>query len=212
MDKPVVVTGAHGFIGRHVARKLASLGHTVIGLGHGVWTRDEWRSWGISEWHTVDVTLENLVTYAGRPQAIVHCAGSGSVVYSASHPHQDYQRTVATTAAVLEFARLHAPEAAVVCPSSAAVYGQARQIPISETAALNPISPYGVHKLMAEMHCRIRLIEAGGRPRTIPFDEIVRISLQSSPRGGNLNGANPCFHSAGRNVRHITRPLRGSRR
>jgi UDP-glucose 4-epimerase len=132
-------------------------------LGHGVWTRDEWRSWGISEWQTVDITLENLMTYAGRPQAIVHCAGSGSVVYSASHPHQDYLRTVATTSAVLEFARLHAPEAGVVYPSSAAVYGQARRIPIPETAELTPVSPYGVHKLMAEMQCRMYARQFGTR-------------------------------------------------
>lgn len=155
MDSPIVVTGAHGFIGRHVARKLASLGHPVIGLGHGVWTREEWRSWGIYEWHTMDVTVENLVTYAGIPRAIVHCAGSGSVIYSARHPRQDYLRTVATTSAVLEFVRVHAPDAALVYPSSAAVYGLARQLPIKETAPSNPVSPYGAHKQMSEMLCHM---------------------------------------------------------
>ena len=153
MARPVLITGAYGFIGRHVARVLAAEGLTIIGIGHGAWSREQWRKWGISEWHAADVNLDNLVTHAGLPQAVVHCAGSGTVGFSATHPHQDYQRTVATTAAVLEFVRLYAKDAAVVYPSSAAVYGYARRLPIAETEAPSPVSAYGVHKQMAEQLC-----------------------------------------------------------
>ena len=153
MARPVLITGAYGFIGRHVARVLAAEGLTIIGIGHGAWSREQWRKWGISEWHAADVNLDNLVTHAGLPQAVVHCAGSATVGFSATHPHQDYQRTVATTAAVLEFVRLYAKDAAVVYPSSAAVYGYARRLPIAETEAPSPVSAYGVHKQMAEQLC-----------------------------------------------------------
>ena len=153
MARPVLITGAYGFIGRHVARVLAAEGLTIIGIGHGAWSREQWRKWGISEWHAADVNFDNLVTHAGLPQAVVHCAGSGTVGFSATHPHQDYQRTVATTAAVLEFVRLYAKDAAVVYPSSAAVYGYARRLPIAETEAPSPVSAYGVHKQMAEQLC-----------------------------------------------------------
>ena len=154
MDEHVLVTGAFGFIGRHVARRLASEGWTVIGIGHGSWSRDQWSDWGIAEWHMIDVTLENLVTYGGCPTTIIHCAGSGSVAYSMTHPHQDFNRSVATTIAVLEFVRLHAPDANVVYPSSAAVYGRALRIPITESDPVQPVSPYGLHKVMGEMLCR----------------------------------------------------------
>jgi len=153
MVKIALVTGAYGFIGRHVAQQLARGGWRVIGLGHGSWARDEWQKWGIAEWHVADVTLEALITYGGKPDLLVHCAGSGSVGFSMTRPHQDFQRTVDATVAVLEFARLHAPQTHVVYPSSAGVYGVVEKLPIAETDPLAPVSPYGVHKRVAEEMC-----------------------------------------------------------
>lgn len=146
----VLITGAYGFIGRHVARLYGEKGWKVTGMGHGDWSRKEWNDWNIAEWHTCDITLESLLTYAGEPDVIVHCAGGGSVGFSVSHPFQDYQRTVETTAHVLEFVRLHAPRAVIVYPSSAGVYGITTKLPIAEDSLLGPVSPYGVHKKIAE--------------------------------------------------------------
>jgi UDP-glucose 4-epimerase len=153
MVKLALVTGAYGFIGRYVARRLAREGWRVIGLGHGTWAREEWQTWGIAEWHSADITLETLITYAGEPDVIVHCAGSGSVGFSMTHPYQDFQRTVATALAVLEYARLYAPKARIAYPSSAGVYGIVRNLPIAETDPRSPASPYGVHKCLAEDLC-----------------------------------------------------------
>jgi UDP-glucose 4-epimerase len=153
MVKTALVTGAYGFIGRYVARQLARDGWRVIGVGHGSWAREEWQTWGIAEWHVADITLETLITYGGQPSVIVHCAGSGSVGFSMTHPYQDFQRTVTTTLAVLEFARMYAPKAQVVYPSSAGVYGVVEKLPIVETDPLFPASPYGVHKRTAETLC-----------------------------------------------------------
>lgn len=153
MLKTALVTGAYGFIGRYVARQLALEGWRVVGVGHGSWAREDWQQWGIAEWHVADLTSEILITYAGEPEVIVHCAGSGSVGFSMTHPCQDFQRTVATTLAVLEFARLYAPKARVAYPSSAGVYGVVQKLPIAETDPMSPVSPYGVHKSLAENLC-----------------------------------------------------------
>lgn len=152
--KNALVTGAYGFVGRHVARRLAADGFMVVGIGHGAWGREEWREWGISEWHTSDVSLDKLITYGGVPDIVIHCAGSGSVAFSMTHPVQDYERTVGSTLAVLEFLRLQAPDAKLVIPSSAGVYGLVDCLPIDVNATLNPVSPYGLHKKIAEDLCR----------------------------------------------------------
>jgi UDP-glucose 4-epimerase len=153
-SKLALVTGAYGFLGRHVARHFASLGWEVVGLGHGGWSPEDWRQWGLAEWHPCDITMENLLVYGREPEAIMHCAGSGNVGFSMTHPAQDFKRTVEGTLHVLEFMRLHAPDAKLVYPSSAAVYGHAETMPISEDAPLSPVSPYGVHKRIAEELCR----------------------------------------------------------
>src|SRR5450631_1192512 len=150
MPRTILVTGAHGFLGRHAARLFAQQGDLVKGLGHGDWAPEEWKQWGLSEWHPGDVTLEMLQHCADKPFAILHCAGSGSVPLSLENPWQDFQRTVATTADVLEYVRVYSPDSRVIYPSSASVYGIAETFPITEDCRLAPISPYGVHKWMAE--------------------------------------------------------------
>ena len=150
----ILVTGANGFLGRHVSRVAAMQGHLVIGMGHGDWSEDTRRQWGLAAWHELDVTLASLVAHAGKPDVLVHCAGSSSVGFSFENPAQDFERTVGTTLDVLEYLRTCAPETALVYPSSAAVYGRAAVLPIIEESPLAPISPYGVHKKIAEDLCR----------------------------------------------------------
>lgn len=152
-QKTALITGAYGFVGRHVARAAEKQGYKVRGIGHGAWGREEWRQWGLSEWHSVDVNVESLLTYSGEPDVIFHCAGSGSVAFSMTHPYQDYQRTVATTLSVLEYLRVNSRQTRLVIPSSAGVYGLAEKMPIATDDPLNPVSPYGLHKKMAEDLC-----------------------------------------------------------
>jgi UDP-glucose 4-epimerase len=178
MGKSAVVTGAHGFLGRHVARHLADAGYTVTGIGHGAWDLTEAGRFGLTFWHTADITLDALVTYAGEPDILIHCAGSGSVAFSMAHPYQDFVRTVSATAAVLEYVRLHSPRTAVAYPSSGAVYGAAERLPIHETDALRPASPYGMHKVMAEDLCRSYAAHFGVAVAMVRFFSVYGEGLQ----------------------------------
>lgn len=152
--KTIFITGAHGFLGRHAARHFQQNGWRVIGIGHGHWSEQEWRSWGLGAWHPSDVNTGALATYAREPDVILHCAGGADVAFSMNHPKQDFDRTVSTTLSVMEYVRLHSPNTKVVYPSSAAVYGTAKHLPIQEDKPLSPVSFYGVNKLMGEQLVR----------------------------------------------------------
>jgi UDP-glucose 4-epimerase len=150
----VWVTGARGFIGRHAARAFADAGHDVAGLGHGAWPLAEHQRCGLSEWRNGAVShanLDNLAAHLGPPDAVVHLAGGSAVGPSYVQPAEDLRRSVGAAADLAEWLRLHAPQAALVMASSAAVYGAAHCTPISETAVCAPFSPYGFHKRMAEL-------------------------------------------------------------
>lgn len=157
MNKTVVITGAYGFIGRHVSKLYAEHGWQVIGIGHGNWPLDEYRQWGVHKWINESITIEKLKdgVLDRAPQTIIHCAGSSSVIQSINEPYIDYRRTVDSTLSVLEFARLYLPSTKIVYTSSAAVYGSVDHMPINENIPLNPISPYGFNKVIAEDLCRM---------------------------------------------------------
>ncbi len=149
-ETTALVTGAHGFLGRHVARGLAAAGWRVFGLGHGQWDEPAWRAWGLSSWTPGDVTRATLERLGADPALIVHCAGGGSVGHSFARPGDDFHRTVTTTVEVLEYIHECQPDCVLVYPSSAAVYGRVERLPITEQTPGNLVSPYGLHKRMAE--------------------------------------------------------------
>jgi UDP-glucose 4-epimerase len=150
----VIVTGACGFIGRHVARAFADGGARVVGIGHGSWPAEQWCRWGLARWQAADVSDESLRNLGEMPSVIVHCAGGSSVPASIERTAEDERRTVGTTKGVLDFVTRDAPDAKVVLLSSAAVYGEVKRLPIGEGEEPAPVSPYGRHKLMMEDLCK----------------------------------------------------------
>lgn len=178
MSDIALVTGAYGFVGRHVARRLAREGYFVVGLGHGAWTTIEQRQWGVAEWHSASINLDALLTYGKSPALIAHCAGSASVPFSMLHPAQDFDRTVGSTLAILEFIRLTCPQARLVLPSSAGVYGTVAQMPITTACASNPQSPYGMHKKLAEDLCRSYAKSFGLRSAIVRLFSVYGIGIR----------------------------------
>ena len=152
----VLVTGARGFIGRHLALELYRGGHQVVGLGHGGWPAKEARKWGIVAWRNGDVNAANLRQLrleVGVPDVIYHLAGGSSVSAALAAPLEDFSRTVASTAELLDWMRLDSPSSLLIAVSSAAVYGDGHSGPIGENSAIRPYSAYGCHKRLMEELC-----------------------------------------------------------
>jgi UDP-glucose 4-epimerase len=143
------VTGAAGFLGAAVACAFRDAGWKVAGFDPALGGPDGMAFWARG---AVDrKTLAEAARVIGPPEVVFHAAGGSSVGASIADPEADFARTVGSLRETLAFLHRDGSGARLIYPSSAAVYGAGSTGPISETAALQPISPYGVHKVEAEM-------------------------------------------------------------
>jgi UDP-glucose 4-epimerase len=149
----VLITGAGGFLGSHIAHHFGALGHSVAAVGRFAVTASGTGSYP-NLWKLGGMTLPDqaLLTIIRdfRPTLLVHCAGTASVADSVQQPYLDFCKTVEVCAFTLEAARSCAPDCRFVLLSSASVYGNPESLPIPEAAPLRPVSPYGYHKMLCE--------------------------------------------------------------
>lgn len=151
--KTVLVTGVAGFIGRYVARHFSRQGWQVIGTDNS--QPENAPLADLSKYQRLQLPTPEfdslLQTY--KPDALIHCAGRASIALSVSDPAPDFYSNTVLTFNILDSLRLNAPTCKFIFLSSAAVYGNPSQLPISETHSTLPISPYGFHKLQSEQLC-----------------------------------------------------------
>lgn len=134
-----VVTGAAGFVGRHLVAALAADGRSVIGID---------RRPGSDV--TAELLDEDLLARFAGAEVVFHLAGRASARASWGAAFDDYlDDNVRVTQRVLE-AALVAGVPRVVVASSSSVYGDPAVRPTPEDAVCRPRSPYGASKLMAE--------------------------------------------------------------
>ena len=152
----ILVTGAAGFIGSHTTDYLLGEGHTVVGVDNFRSGRREnlaaarrSPAFVLQERDiAVPGALADLVA-AEKPEAIIHLAALVSVPESIANPDLNFSLNVVASQLVAEAARRHGVKR-VVFASSAAIYGDAAERPIRESAIQRPVSPYGAAKLAAE--------------------------------------------------------------
>lgn len=152
--KNILITGAKGFLGSNVAKHFKNLGYETYGIGHGGLSIEESQNIGLDYWKKDDVSIKSILEFNQKFDLIVHCGGSGSVGFSVEHPYDDFKKTVDGTLEVLEYMRVHNPNAHLIYPSSPAVQGEHSDSPIKEEYVGKPASPYGYHKKIAEDLCQ----------------------------------------------------------
>jgi len=151
----VLLTGATGFVGRHLARHLAEQGHEVVGIGRrdagAVEPPDD-----LAEYRMLDLTdtaaTARLVRELG-PDRVVHLAADASVAASWVAPRETIERNTAGALNLLEAVRREAPDAAVLVACSGEAYGPVprERLPTEEGEPLRPQNPYAVSKAQVDL-------------------------------------------------------------
>ena len=149
----VLITGASGLAGGHLARACAREGEEVIGVSRsgaappgGVEGSIEGRALDLGDAGAIAELLAEV-----EPEVVYHLAALSSVGRSWEDPAATVHENVATAVNVLEGLRRSAPGARTVWASSCEVYGAADDLPITETAPLEPANPYAVSKLAGDL-------------------------------------------------------------
>ena len=152
----ILVTGAASFIGSHTADYLLGEGHAVVGVDNFRTGRKEnlavavrSPAFALQERDVAEPGVLAALVAAERPDAIIHLAALVSVQESIANPALNFSLNVQASQLVAEAARLHGV-GRVVFASSAAIYGDAAERPIRESAEKRPVSPYGAAKLASE--------------------------------------------------------------
>ena len=152
-----LVTGGAGFIGSHLAARLAARGETVRILDNHASGRTENPAAISSQIELIrgDVRDPDAVRRAcAGVRVVFHEAAEISVPRSLADPMGTYDVNVTGTLNLLIAAR-DAGCGRLVFASSAAVYGDAPKLPKNERMELAPRSPYAASKLAGEELCRL---------------------------------------------------------
>ena len=150
MAQSILVTGGAGYVGSHACKALAAAGYRPVvydnlARGHRAAVR-----WG----PLVQGELSESARLAAAMReygvtAVMHFAAFAYVGESVENPERYYSNNVGGTLALLA-AMLEAAIAPIVFSSTCAVYGVPDSVPIAETQAKAPLSPYGETKLAIE--------------------------------------------------------------
>lgn len=156
-DKPVLVTGAGGFIGSHLVDELLRRGADVTAFVHYNARND----WGMLEGHYTDATphlhvIAGDVTDAGfvkkavvDKEVVFHLAALIGIPYSYVAPESYVNTNIKGTLNVMQ-ACLDEKTRRIITTSTSEVYGTAQYTPIDENHPLQGQSPYSASKIGAD--------------------------------------------------------------
>ena len=181
MTAPVLVTGAAGFIGAAVSERLLVDGVSVIGIDNlndyydpalkrarllRVQRACSDADWRFLELDVADGQAISQLFESEKPRAVVHLAAQAGVRYSLDNPGAYLQSNLIGFGHILEGCR-HQGVEHLVYASSSSVYGGNRNLPFTETQAVNhPVSLYAATKkaneLMAHTYSHLYSLPATG--------------------------------------------------
>jgi GDP-4-dehydro-6-deoxy-D-mannose reductase len=147
----IIVTGANGFVGPHLARELKNHGHSVIGVGYGDATSD--LDGLLEDYIACDLTdpeaVKEKISYNGV-DAVIHLAGMSSQGVSFEKPQQCITANSAMVVNLFEEALKQEKKPRFVVVSTAALFDSNQPMPLNEGSKIAFNSPYAVSKHLIE--------------------------------------------------------------
>ena len=150
----VLITGGYGFIGSHVAEEFFKEGYRIFIIDN----LSTGNSKNIKFKHTsfqLDIEDHRCeeVFRSNKFDAVIHLAAQINVVGSIEDPYRDTKSNILGLINMLQLSAQYGVRKFAFA-SSAAVYGNNRQVPLSEEAMTDPLSPYGMSKATGELYCK----------------------------------------------------------
>jgi len=150
----VIVTGGAGFIGSNLADALVEKGFEVHIIDNMSGGKKENVN-ANAQLHVVDITdLEAIKPIFSGAKYVFHLAALPRVQFSIEHPAETNKANVEGTLNVL-IAAHEAGVKKVIYSASSSAYGDQKIMPLKEDMLAHPKSPYGLHKYLGELYCRL---------------------------------------------------------
>ncbi|MBU6346880.1 UDP-glucose 4-epimerase GalE [Cylindrospermopsis raciborskii] len=150
MNKKVLVTGGAGYIGSHVVLQLAESGYDIVVYDNcSTGTPDSVLHGEVVVGDLSDIDRLYQIFSQHKFSAVLHFAASLVVPESVAHPLDYYTNNTRNTLNLLRCCSVMGVNQ-FVFSSTAAVYGQPQENPVTEESPTSPINPYGRSKLMSE--------------------------------------------------------------
>jgi UDP-glucose 4-epimerase len=147
----ILVTGGAGYIGSHLVKKLNSMGNRIVVLDNLSRGHKEAIPQGI-EFENVDLrdksALRNCLS-RHKFDAVVHFAAFAYVGESVSFPGLYYDNNVLGSLNLIDEVT-KAGITRFIFSSTCSVYGNSNEVPIKESAVIDPVNPYANSKYMVE--------------------------------------------------------------
>lgn len=146
----VLVTGANGFVGNHLVKELADNGYEVVGVGGAQGSKEP--NVNISEYLTLDLNSAeeaNKIDFS-RVTSVIHLAGLAAVGASFDNPMLYINTNIGIETNLFEAAVAQKAFPRFLIISSGTLYDPKAPLPLNESSAVVPISPYSVSKLGQE--------------------------------------------------------------